>query len=202
MSAEGTAGGSGAAEGGDGTGLRDAWSEVKALSASHYRVRLGGRFRTAWIAALCSELAKRRISIDQAHARCGTDGAWIAELKLIALAGAEDPERVPYVQLAAAETVPSGHPPLLSSHQLRESSQWGGTLVLAIEAEDSLGLLGSLLAPLAALMLFPIEMHIETRNGRAYDGFWLAGVGARPPSAHARDALAKLLASWSPPAAR
>ena len=57
--------------------------------------------------------------------------------------------------------------------------------MLTLEAADSLGLLGALLGGLAELELFPLELHIETRAGRAYDSLWLAGAAGTPPAAAA-----------------
>jgi hypothetical protein len=36
-------------------------------------------------------------------------------------------------------------------------------------------------------------MHIETRNGRAYDSFWLGTVGATSPGQRIRDSLDRVL---------
>jgi UTP:GlnB (protein PII) uridylyltransferase len=65
--------------------------------------------------------------------------------------------------------------------------------MLTLEAVDSLGLLGSLLSAFAQLGLFPDELHIETRDGRAYDCIWLSAAGGVPPTALARDRAAQLL---------
>lgn len=65
--------------------------------------------------------------------------------------------------------------------------------MLTLEAADSLGLLGSLLSALAQFELFPLELHIETRDGRAYDSLWLAAGGGVPPAPAARTAAHQLL---------
>ncbi len=173
------------------------FSEVVSLGLGRYRVQLGGSFRPAWVATLCSELAARRISIDEAHARRGSDGVWLAQLQVVALSGAPDVELVPYVELAEMPIarVPSSF--AIDAHRLESVPERADALLLSIEAPDSLGLLGSLLASLAALLLFPVEMRIETRGGRAYDRLWLAGIGGSAPSAGAREALLRRLSSWS-----
>jgi len=49
----------------------------------------------------------------------------------------------------------------VDSYRLLESRDYGGSLMLTLEAADSLGLLGSLLGSLAELELFPLELHLE-----------------------------------------
>jgi hypothetical protein len=172
-----------------------AWSEVSKLGETTFRIRLGGLLQTAWMAALCNRLADCRISIDHTHARRARDDSWIAELHVVALAGALDPMNVPYVELTEADDAIPSATLRIDSYRLIESRDYGGTLMLALEAPDTLGLLGALLASLAALTLFPIEVHIETRAGRAYDSLWIGAAEGASPSAQARDALDRLLAN-------
>ncbi len=114
---------------------------------------------------------------------------------MLALNGAHDPMTVPFVALADADVAHGPSPLKLDRYELIESGDHGGTLRLTLEAEDQLGLLGSLLSSLATLLLFPVEMHIETRSGRAHDRLWLGGVGASGPSGKAEEALRRLLAN-------
>jgi hypothetical protein len=179
-----------------------AWFEVNRLGGDTSRLRLGGLFRTAWLAALCNQLAHHRLSIDRAHARLAQRDAWIAELHLVSLPGAADPSGLPYVELIESDHTAPTTALALDSYQLVESGDHGGTLLLTIEAEDALGLLGSLLDSLARIELFPIEVHIETRAGRAYDCLWLAAEGRTPPTAQARDALQRVLTGCARPATR
>jgi hypothetical protein len=172
-----------------------AWSELAALGPSRFRVRLGGLLRPSWMAALGSGLAERRISVDQVHAKRAHDGSWIAELSLVALEGASDPRGIPYIGLAKEPPPPvvAGHRLELDGYALLESADYGGTLKLEFDARDSLGLLGAMLSSLAALELFPIEMHIETHAGRAQDCLWLCGPGTGRPTAPAKHALEQML---------
>lgn len=171
------------------------WSEVTPLGDGAFRVRLGGAFRPAWMATLCTSLSERRISIDRVHATRARDWSWLVELHVLALNGAHDPMTVPYVALADADMAHEPSPLQLDRYELIESGDHGGTLRLTLEAQDALGLLGSLLSSLATLLLFPVEMHIETRSGRAHDRMWLGGVGSSGPSGRAEEALRRLLAS-------
>jgi len=159
----------------------EAWSEVTRLGDGAFRVRMGGRFPTAWLSILSTHLAERNVSIDHTHAR-HTDDVWIAEFHLIALPGAPDLLSMGYIELALGAITGSAGTFALDSYRLLESRDYGGTLMLALEARDSLGLLGSLLSALAELDLYPLEVHIETRNGLAYDSLWLASAGGSPPS--------------------
>src|SRR5690606_22858518 len=79
-----------------------AWSEVSQVGEASYRIRLEGAFGPSWIASLCAELAERCLSIDRAHALRTATQTWIAELNVIALAGADDPLSLAYVELAEA----------------------------------------------------------------------------------------------------
>lgn len=170
-----------------------AWSEVKQTGERTYRIRLEGAFGPSWIASLCAELADRQLSIDRAHAMRSQNQTWVAELNVVALPGADDPLEIPYVELAEAGAPDASDPLQLARYTIEETPAHGGTLHLTIEAKDSLGLLGSLLSQLAMLFLFPIEMHIETREGRAQDSFWLGAVGAVSPGPRIRDSLDRVL---------
>ena len=170
------------------------WSEVTQTSEHGYRIRLEGTFGPSWIASLCAELADRSLSIDRAHAMRTPNQTWVAELNVEVVAGADtDPMSIPYVELAEAGAPDASDPLSLSHFEIEETTAHGGTLKLTIEGRDSLGLLGSLLSQLAMLFLFPIEMHIETREGRAHDSFWLGTVGATSPGPRVRDSLDRVL---------
>ncbi|HEX7480177.1 MAG TPA: hypothetical protein VF331_20425 [Polyangiales bacterium] len=169
-----------------------AFCEVSARQPEGFRVRLGGLFRPVWLSALCSGLASHRVSIDEAHARLTPDGSWIAELCVVP----EDPslelDAAKYIDLANTSYSHSS-PPRLINYELGLSADHGGTLKLTLEALDRLGLLGGLLTVLGGLALYPVEMHIATRDACAYDCLWLAQMGATRPSATARRALDRLL---------
>ncbi|HET6340524.1 MAG TPA: hypothetical protein VFG30_45255 [Polyangiales bacterium] len=172
--------------------IAPAWSDVTALGDTSYRLRLGGAFGSGWLARLCRGLANQRISIERAHAMRAPNDAWNVELHVECLDGAAPVSGLPLLQLVAADAPESG-PLELERYQLVASAAHGGTLQLTIEAEDTLGLLGSLLAQLANLDLYPIEMHIETRNGRAEDQLWLYTDQAPLPTAEQQQALEKAL---------
>ncbi|HEY6882399.1 MAG TPA: hypothetical protein VI299_30415 [Polyangiales bacterium] len=169
-----------------------AWSEVSQVAPNSYRIRLEGLFGPAWIASLCAELADRQISIERAHAMRTSNQTWVAELNVDALPGAEDPLKIPYVELAEAGAPDASDPLRLLRFDIEETAAHGGSLQLTVDAVDGLGLLGSLLSQLAMLFLFPVEMHIDTSQGYAHDVFWLCTIGDSP-GPRLRDALARML---------
>ena len=66
-------------------------------------------------------------------------------------------------------------------------------LYLEVRGPDRLGFLGSLLRALARLALSPREMMISTRDGEAFDRFFLQTVAGQVPPDQARNALAATL---------
>ena len=181
---------------GDGSAFQrrgETWSEATELAPSSFRVRLGGPFRGAWLASLSCRLAERKISIDHVHARRTADYIWIAELHLRGSEHAQDPFGIDYAALAEETDISTKPVFVIDSYRLLESRDYGGTLMLTIEAPDSLGLLGSLLARLALLGLVPIELHIETKAGRAHDSLWLHATDGAAPASDAHAALSQVL---------
>lgn len=173
-----------------------AWSEITALGDNHYRIRLGGLLRPTWMLGVCNGLAKNNISIDRAHARrLRHDASWIAELHVVALEGASDPLQLPLITFAESGPVEGAAPLALRTYQLIDSTDHGGTLRLTFNAQDSVGLLGSLLLAFSSLALLPVEMHIETREEEACDCLWLATKTSDKPSAQDKTALDALLRS-------
>jgi len=173
-----------------------AWSEVTRLSDGSFRVRLGGSFGQGWLASLCCGLAKRRISIERAHAMRTRNLSWIAEFTALLLEDAHDPDTVPYLALAATPVTLDGQPLRIESYQLEPC--FDGTLKLSIEARDTLGLLGSLLDKLASLGLYPSEMHIETQTSLACDALWLSTADGGSPSSELTSALEQTLRAARP----
>lgn len=171
------------------------WVEVTALVPRGHRVRLGGFFGPAFMANLCQGLAAQRISIERAHAMRARNGSWLVELHVQTLEGALDPSSLPYIALAESTRTHVDTQLTLDEYELVQSVDHGGTLKLTLEAADALGLLGALLAQIAGLSLFPIEMHIDTRAGRAHDCFWLRAMGEDVPSVASLHALDRVLST-------
>jgi UTP:GlnB (protein PII) uridylyltransferase len=65
----------------------------------------------------------------------------------------------------------------------------GPSLFLEVRGPDRLGFLGSLLHALAGLELSPREMLITTRDGEAFDRFFLKTTSGAVPSPEVRHVL-------------
>ncbi len=156
-------------------------SRVHALGQQLYRVELSGTLRQGWLASLGLELASRNLSIDRGTARRGDKGVWNAEIDLVRLTDDVDPLGLSYVQLAeSGRTVDAALPIRIDRYTLVDSPLHGGCLELSFDAADSLGLLGRVLADLAMLVLFPVELRVETNAGRVRDRLWLSGIHSAP----------------------
>ncbi|MDB4987448.1 MAG: hypothetical protein JWN04_2626 [Myxococcaceae bacterium] len=158
-----------------------------------YRIRLQGWFAPSWIVGLCAELARCRLSIVSGHVLRKVDQTWVAELEVDAEPEAVDPLTISYLDLTELVRDREVQPLCLIRYTVEETLAPGGALHVTIEADDTLGLLGSMLAELALLLLFPVELHIETRSGRAYDSFWLNAVGGAQPAPDVRTSLERAL---------
>jgi hypothetical protein len=170
--------------------------KVAQRTDGRYQLRIGGYFRSGWMATLCAGLAQRQLSIDSVQAWREEDRTWVAELTLTPLEGADDPHTLRYLDLAESNDTLAPRTLHVDRCRLHDSAEHGGTLVLTLEAVDALGLLGSVLASLATLMLFPVAMEIQTKSGRAEDRLWLTGIGGTQPSVRVRENLEHLMASW------
>ncbi len=170
--------------------------ELTQRTDGRYQLHIAGYFRPGWMATLCTGLAERKLSIDAAQAWRQADRSWCAELSLTPLPGAADPRAIAYLELAEHHDTLAPRALEVESCRVHDSAEHGGSLVLTLEAEDALGLLGSMLASLATLMLFPAAMEIQTKSGRAKDRLWLTGIGGTPPTPRMRENLEHLLATW------
>jgi UTP:GlnB (protein PII) uridylyltransferase len=101
--------------------------------------------------------------------------------------------RLPLIAFAESGPALGSAPLMLRGYELIESGDHGGTLRLTLNAQDSVGLLGSLLAAFSSLSLLPVEMHIETRDAEACDCLWLATTSSGKPGAKDKAALDALL---------
>lgn len=156
-------------------------------------LRLEGFFRPAWMAGLCAGLSERGVSIARVDATA-KDGWWRSDLWLHVPADL-DPAQIPYAELIEITPELQASDLRIERYRMAESADHGGTLRLELDARDSLGLLGRVLSFLAMLSLFPVSMRIETRDGRAFDRFWLSGVGRAAPTQQTRALLQRMLAT-------
>jgi len=161
---------------------------------ARFQLKLWGRLRPGWSGSLAEGLSQGRVSIVSGFARKLGAMRWLAELELEARPGASDPLGLDYLELAN-RPLPSGWRTTiaLDRYTLERSPKHGGSLYLELEGRDAVGFLGALLMRFAFLSLFPEEMRVETREGRAHDRFWLTGIGRSAPTEDARASLDAML---------
>lgn len=167
--------------------------EIRRADAA-FQLKLWGRLRPGWSGSLAEGLSQARVSVVSGFARKLGAMRWLAEFELEAKPGASDPLALDYLELAS-RPLPSGWRTAiaLDGYTLERSPRHGGSLFLELEGHDAVGFLGALLMRFAFLSLFPEEMRVETRDGRAHDRFWLTGIGRSAPSEDASASLDAML---------
>ena len=161
---------------------------------SHWSVRLWGHLGPLWADAFSLGLSQARIGILRGYARQDSTGRWIADFLIAPDEGGSDPASLDYLALAfGAHARDDAAPVVLTHYALDGSPDLGSVLYLEVRGPDRLGFLGSLLRALARLALSPREMMISTRDGEAFDRFFLQTVAGQVPPDQARNALAATL---------
>jgi hypothetical protein len=163
-------------------------------SRTHWSVRVWGNLGPFWADAFALGLSGMRISILRGFARQDGAGRWIADFLLAPGPDAPDPSTLDFLALAfGPPSAWDGGPIILSQYALDGSPDVGPSLYLEVRGPDRLGFLGSLLRQLARLGLAPREMLITTRDGEAFDRFFLKTVSGALPSEEVRRALEERL---------
>lgn len=156
---------------------------VRGSPSGAYRVQLSGVLLPGWCGNLAAGLARAGISIQRGLARRGPAGTWHAQLELARTEAGVDPRSIDYMDLATRESEAGfGTPIVLDAYQVTRVDAHGGALRLDVSGPDVVGFLGALLRRLAYQALFPVELRIETRDGRAEDRLWLRSIGGGVPS--------------------
>jgi hypothetical protein len=170
--------------------------EIHRIGHGGYRLQLWGRLRPGWCGSLAEGLAGEGISLTSGFARKIGAMRWLAEFDLSQPPRATNPLVLDYLDIAGRE-LPAGstRPVRLADYRLVRSRKHGGSLTLDVMGEDAVGFLGALLMRLAALSLFPEELHLESNDGRVHDRFHLVGIGRTEPSEQTAAALEELLSS-------
>jgi hypothetical protein len=164
--------------------------EVRGVGGGLYSLRLGGSLPAGWSGHLSLGLARIHIGIERGHAR-KTHGSWEAEFHLRPTPDGPDPAGVDYARMLGRRSSTLSTVPIeLTDYRVKPLL---GTIAIEVEGVDGVGFLGSLLARLAFLSLFPEEMNIETRDGHVFDSFRLKALAGRHPSPEAPRALETLL---------
>jgi hypothetical protein len=160
----------------------------------HWSLRLWGNLGPLWADALSLGLSQARVSILRGYARSDPSSRWIADFLIAPEEGGADPASLDYLALAQDADPDRDVPPVALTHYALDGSpDLGSVLYLEVRGRDRLGFLGSLLHTLARLALSPREMMISTRDGEAFDRFFLQTVGGQVPPDEARRALARTL---------
>ena len=168
---------------------------VRPLGAERFQFYIEGSLAPGWAGNLASGLAAHHISIERGEARAERGGVWTARFEVQRLAGAPRFEKLDLAELAATDAGEGFATPLrLIGFKLETAVDRGGCLMVGVSAYDTVGFLAALLRRLAYFSLFPIELRLETRDGRVDDRLWLRGAGDRAPSLRAQQALRRALA--------
>ena len=161
---------------------------------AHWSIRVWGSLGPFWADSFSLALSHARIGISRGFARQDGAGRWIADFLLSPAADAPDPSSLDFLSLASgAATAHDGEPIVLSHYALDGSPDIGPALYLEVRGPDRLGFLGSLLRALAHLELSPREMLITTRDGEAFDRFFVKTLSGGIPSDDVRRALEAML---------
>lgn len=173
-------------------GREDVSCSVRQVGPGRSTVELDGAFRPGWLALLGMRLAERDVSVELVRAKRHENGRWHAELEVQSAPGTS-PNRIDYAALAVEDGRVDGAGLIIERFAVQRDPGRPGGVVLHVEAVDSLGLLGRLLATLSLAMLFPQEVWMRTERGRAYDTLWLMGSNDSIVSDDAVRFLSKLM---------
>jgi hypothetical protein len=163
---------------------------VTHLTQAHWSVRIWGTLGAYWADAFSLGLSDAGISILRGFARQDASGRWIADFVLSPGPASPAPSSLDFLSLASRS--PTGReagPLVLSHYALDGGPDVGPSLYLEVRGPDRLGFLGSLLHALAGLDLSPREMLITTRDGEAFDRFFLKTTSGAVPSQEVRHVL-------------
>jgi hypothetical protein len=163
---------------------------VTHLTQAHWSVRIWGTLGPFWADAFSLGLADAGISILRGFARQDGAGRWIADFVLSPGTASPAPSSLDFLFLASRPPAArDGGPIVLSRYALDGGPDVGPSLYLEVCGPDRLGFLGSLLHALAGFDLSPREMLISTRDGEAFDRFFLKTTSGAIPSEEMRRLL-------------
>jgi hypothetical protein len=167
---------------------------VTHLTHAHWSVRVFGPLGAYWADPFSLGLSDLGISILRGFARRDAFGRWFADFVLAPGPASPEPSSLDFLGLASRE--PGGRdggPLVLSHYALDGGPDVGPALYLEVRGPDRLGFLGTLLHALSGLDLAPREMLISTREGEAFDRFFLMTTSGGVPSPEVRHVLEGLL---------
>ena len=165
------------------------------LPNGHTELKVQGRFtHPHWLAFLFSGLSLAGVSVVSGRA-IQNQTQWNAKCVLDFSGSQTAPESLDYVSLALQRPTSSGgaKSPVLSGFQIaRRGDQ---SLEVWLQGPDQIGFLGRVLGRLSLIMLFPIEIEINTVAGQIRDTIVFRGIGGMAPNDDAQKSLEILLKS-------
>src|SRR5260221_14538802 len=163
---------------------------VTHLTQTHWSVRIWGTLGPFWADAFSLGLSDLGISILRGFARQDGAGGWIADFVLSPGTASPAPSSLDFLFLASRPpAVRDGGPIVLSHYALDGGPDVGPSLYLEVRGPDRLGFLGSLLHALHGLDFSPRGMMISTREGEAFDRFFLKTTSGAVTSQEVRPQL-------------
>jgi hypothetical protein len=171
-------------------------SSLSALHNGQSELKIAGRFtHPHWMAFLFSGLSAAGVSIISGRA-VQNETQWDARCILDFSGSNTAPEALDFVMLALQRpesSVSSAKSPILSQFQIaRRADQ---SLEVWLHGPDQIGFLGRVLSRLSLIMLFPIEIEINTVAGQIRDYIVFRGIGGMAPNDDAKKSLEILLKS-------
>jgi hypothetical protein len=158
-----------------------------------YSVRLWGLLAPNWTGHFALGLSEAGIDILRGFARQDGAGQWVADFLVAPTPSSPDLATVDFLALALGEPSADAAPVSLTHYMLDGAPDQGSALYLDVRGPDRVGFLGGLLSTLEEVLLTPRDMTVMTRDGEAFDCFWLKTVESRVPSDEDRRALARRL---------
>jgi hypothetical protein len=171
-------------------------SSVTPSGKNSYELTLEGRTHSPhWFVHLFASLSQLQVSIISGHAEQVGPGEWESTFMLDFSRSSADPTELDYSAFATQNTkLDRSITPKLSRFKLvRRPDQ---LLDLQLEGPDQIGFLASILGRVSGLALFPSLLEIRTVTGQIKDAIVLRGIGNRPPSEEAYQALGTMLRSF------
>ena len=169
---------------------------ISAASGSLHELQLSGRIsHPHWMVCLLSGLSQSGVSVVSGRAQ-QTALEWDARLLLDFRTAKVQPHDLEYSALAERRpATPDMASPKLSRFEL--TRRVDGGLEVQVHGPDQIGFLGRFLGRLSLVMLFPVEIEINTVLGQIRDRVVLRGIGGNAPDEHARASLNTLLHSFA-----
>lgn len=171
-------------------------STLSMATGSLHELWLHGRIsHPHWLVFLLSGLAASNVSVISGRAT-QTALDWDARLVLDFRGALNEPSELDYSALAEKKPItPTTASPRLTRHSV--SRRADGNLEVNVEGPDQIGFLGRFLGRLSLIMLFPIEIEINTVLGKIHDRVVLCSIGGTAPDESAKTSLERLLQGFT-----